>query len=208
MRAAVLSNFGSALQITDIPDPRPRSGEVLVQIAASGVNPLDTKIRRGEAAHAETVLPAVLGIDLAGTVAALGPDVVGFRVGDEVYGMTGGVGNLQGSLAELAAVDSRLLAIKPRTLSMRESASLPLAVITAWEGLVDRAQVHAGQKVLIHGGAGGIGHVAVQLARARGADVYATGSPANRDVILSLGATPIDYRAATVDEYKIGRAHV
>jgi NADPH:quinone reductase len=201
MRAPVLTDFGSALQITDIPDPPLRSGEVLVRIAASGVNPLDTKIRRGEAAHAKTVLPAVLGIDLAGTVAALGPDVAGFGVGDEVYGMTGGVGGLQGSLAELAAVDSRLLAIKPRTLSMRDSASLPLAVITAWEGLVDRAQVRAGQRVLIHGGAGGIGHAAVQLARARGADVYATGSSSNRDVILSLGATPIDYRATTVDEY-------
>jgi NADPH:quinone reductase-like Zn-dependent oxidoreductase len=126
-------------------------------------------------------------------VEAVGRGVVGFTVGDEVYGMTGGVGELQGSVAEFAAADSRLLAIKPRALSMRQSASLPLAFITAWEGLVDRAGAHAEQRVLVHGGAGGIGHVAVQLARARGADVYATGSPANQDVIRTLGATPIDY---------------
>jgi NADPH2:quinone reductase len=201
MRAAVLTTFGSDLQVTNIADPSPTSGHVLVRITASGVNPLDTKIRRGQAAHAATVLPAVLGLDLAGVVAAVGPDVAGFSVGDEVYGMTGGVGDHQGSLAELAAVDSRLLAIKPPSLSMRQCAALPLSVITAWEGLVDRARVRPGQRVLVHGGAGGIGHIAVQLARARGADVYATGSPANQGTIRSLGATPIDYTASTVDDY-------
>src|SRR6185436_238734 len=166
MRAAVLQTFGSELQISDIPEPTPAAGQVLVRIAASGVNPLDTKIRRGQAAHAATVLPAVLGIDLAGVVVDIGPEVVGFGVGDEVYGMTGGVGDHQGSLAEFAAVDSRLLAVKPTNLSMRQCAALPLIFITAWEGLVDRAQVRSGQRVLVHGGAGGIGHIAVQLARA------------------------------------------
>lgn len=201
MRAAVLESFGSALQLRDLPDPSPTTGQVLVRIDASGVNPLDTKIRRGQAAHAATVLPAVLGLDLAGTVAAVGQGVTGFRVGDEVYGMTGGVGGHQGSLAQLAAVDQRLLALKPRTLSARQSAALPLIVITAWEGLVDRAHVRAGQSVLVHGGAGGIGHVAIQLALARGAEVYATGSPASRETIRSLGAIPIDYTVGTVDDY-------
>jgi NADPH:quinone reductase len=97
-------------------------------------------------------------------------------VGDEVYGMTGGVGGIQGSLAEYATVDPALLARKPSNMTMREAAALPLIFITAWEGLVDRAKVQAGQKVLVHGGAGGVGHIAVQLARARGAEVFATGS--------------------------------
>lgn len=201
MRAAVLESFGAALQIRDLPDPSPTSGQVLVRIVASGLNPLDTKIRRGRAAHAGTVLPAVLGLDLAGTVTAVASDVTGFSVGDEVYGMTGGVGGHQGSLAEFASVDHRLLAARPHTLSAHQSAALPLVVITAWEALVDRARVHPGQSVLIHGGAGGVGHVAIQLAVARGADVYATGSPASQDAIRALGATPIDYTAERVDEY-------
>jgi NADPH:quinone reductase len=201
MRAAVLSAFDTPLQITELADPVAGNGEVLVRIKASGVNPLDTKIRRGQAAHAKAALPAILGIDMAGVVEAVGPGVSGFGIGDEVFGMTGGVGGVQGSLAELAAVDARLLAVKPAALSMRQAAALPLAFITAWEGLVDRAGVTAGHQVLVHGGAGGIGQLAVQLARARGADVYATGSAHNKDTIAALGATPIDYRHQSVAEY-------
>lgn len=201
MRAAVLTTFGSDLEIMDLPTPAPEAGEVLIQIDASGVNPLDTKIRRGQAAHAATVLPAVLGMDVAGTVVQVGGDVPGFDVGDEVFGMIGGVGGRQGSLAEFAAVDSRLLAVMPRGLSMRACAALPLIFITAWEGLVDRARVGAGQRVLVHGGAGGIGHVAVQLARAYGAEVYATGSTASQEIIGDLGATPINYSTTTVADY-------
>jgi NADPH:quinone reductase len=201
MRAAVLSAFDTPLQITELADPVAGNGEVLVRIKASGVNPLDTKIRRGQAAHAKAVLPAILGIDMAGVVEAVGRGVSGFGIGDEVFGMTGGVGGVQGSLAELAAVDARLLAVKPAALSMRQAAALPLAFITAWEGLVDRAGVTAGHQVLVHGGAGGIGQLAVQLARARGADVYATGSAHNKDTIAALGATPIDYRHQSVAEY-------
>lgn len=181
--------------------PVPGPGQVLVSIAASGVNPLDTKIRAGKAAHAQQPLPAILGIDLAGTVAAVGPGVEGFRIGDEVYGMAGGIGGLQGTLAQMAAVDHRLIARKPDNLTMREAAALPLAVITAWEGLVDRARVSPGQTVLVHGGAGGVGHVAVQLAKARGAKVFATGSPEQFDLIRGYGAVPIDYRSRTVEQY-------
>ena len=151
-----------------------RPGEVLVRIAASGVNPLDTKIRTGKAEHAKQPLPAVLGLDMAGTVEEAGAGVTEFRPGDEVFGMVGGVGGRQGTLAEYVAADARLLAHKPKTLLMREAAVLPLSTITAWEGLVDRAQVHAGQKVLVHAGAGGVGHICVQIALAFGADVYAT----------------------------------
>ncbi|MER5509716.1 zinc-dependent alcohol dehydrogenase family protein [Streptomyces sp. NPDC002766] len=201
MRAVVLRQFDTPLVLSEIEKPEAGPGQVLVEVKASGVNPLDAKIQAGKAAHAKRTLPAVLGLDLAGVVEEVGRGVDDFAPGDEVFGMTGGVGDVQGSLAEYAAVDARLLARKPAALTLREAAALPLVVITAWEGLVDRAQVRAGQKVLIHGGAGGIGHVAVQIARARGAEVFATGSPASLAVIEGLGATPIDYTTTTMEEY-------
>ncbi|MGY5035423.1 zinc-dependent alcohol dehydrogenase family protein [Streptomyces sp. 900116325] len=201
MRAMVLEEFGGPLRLREIDRPVPGPGQVLVRVHASGVNPLDTKIRAGQAAHARVRPPAVLGLDLAGQVVETGPGVEGFTAGDEVYGLTGGVGDLQGSLAEYAAVDARLLAYKPAALSMREAAALPLAVITAWEGLVDRANVRAGQKVLVHGGTGGVGSLAVQIAAARGAEVFATGSAAKASVVRDLGAVPIDYAATPVEKY-------
>ena len=174
MRVLVLETADGPFASRRIPRPVAGPGQVLVEIAASGVNPLDIKIRAGAAAHARQPLPAVLGMDLAGVVRAVGAGVERFRIGDEVYGLTGGVGGLQGSLAQYAAVDADLLARKPANLSMREAAALPLIVVTAWEGLVDRAKTHAGQKVLVHGGVGGVGHVAVQIAKALGAEVFAT----------------------------------
>jgi len=201
MRAAIQERVGEPLHLVDLPLPEPGAGQVLVRIAAAGLNPLDTKIRAGKAAHARHPLPAVLGIDLAGTVVALGPDADDWLVGDEVYGMTGGVGGVQGALAEYAAVDARLLARKPASFSMHEAAALPLGFITAYEGLVDRARVHAGQRVLIHGGAGGVGHLAVQLAQAHGAQVFATGGGESREVIEGYGATAIDYRTMPVADY-------
>ncbi|HEY1744103.1 MAG TPA: zinc-dependent alcohol dehydrogenase family protein [Granulicella sp.] len=186
---------------TVVPDPIAKAGEVLVRIHASGVNPLDTKIRAGQAAHAKQPLPAVLGLDMAGVVEEVGEGVTGFKRGDEVFGMIGGVGGLQGSLAGLVAADARLLAHKPAKLSMREAAALPLSVITAWEGLVDRAAIHAGQKVLIHAGAGGVGHIAVQIAKAFGAEVFATVSPDKTGIVAGFSATPIDYKSLSVTEY-------
>ncbi|HLZ64695.1 MAG TPA: zinc-dependent alcohol dehydrogenase family protein [Aliidongia sp.] len=201
MRALVLEAYGQPLVSSQLPVQAPAAGQVLVRVAASGVNPLDLKIKAGQAAHARMQPPAVLGIDLAGTVVAVGPGVTRFAPGDEVYGMTGGVGGLQGSLAEFATVDADLLALKPKNLGMRAAAALPLIVITAWEGLVDRATVRAGQKVLVQGGAGGVGHVAIQLARAYGAEVFATDAAEKRAFIESLGAVAIDYRTATVADY-------
>ena len=192
MQAAVLEAPGALFRLTTIPRPTPGPGQVLVRIAASGTNPLDAKIHRGEAAHAQHPLPAVLGIDLAGTVEALGKGVTRLNRGDEVYGMTGGVGGHQGSLAEYAAVDADLLALKPANLTMRETAALPLVFITAWEGLVDRAKVGAGQTVLVLGGAGGVGGMAVQIAKASGARVSATGSASSRGVIERFGAQFVD----------------
>ncbi|HET6609740.1 MAG TPA: zinc-dependent alcohol dehydrogenase family protein [Rhodopila sp.] len=192
MRAAVASTPDSPFEIQTYPRPIPGPGEVLVRIAASGVNPLDTKIHAAAAPHARQPLPAVLGLDLAGTVEAVGEGVTRFRAGDAVYGMTGGVGGIQGTLAEFASVDADLLAPKPTNLSMREAAALPLVAITAWEGLVDRMAVSDGQTVLIQGGAGGVGHIAIQLARSFGAKVFATGSAASRPLIEQLGATFVD----------------
>ena len=201
MHAAVAVEHQQPLVLQDLPVPQPGPGQVLVRVLASAVNPLDTKIAAGKGGHANQTLPAVLGMDLAGVVERLGEDVTAFSVGAEVYGMAGGIGGNQGALAQYIAVDADLLASKPHNLSMREAAALPLIFITAWEGLVDRANVRAGQKVLIHGGAGGVGHVAVQIAKARGAEVFATGSAHSRAAIESFGATPIDYRSSTVDDY-------
>jgi NADPH:quinone reductase-like Zn-dependent oxidoreductase len=174
---------------------------VLVRVEASGVNPLDVKIRQGRAAHAKQKLPAILGMDLAGVVEEVGPGTTGFQRGDEVYGMVGGVGGVPGTLAEFAAVDAALLAPKPANLTMREAAALPLVVITAWEGLVDHARVGPGQRVLIHGGAGGVGHAAVQIALAHGARVFATASGTRTAIVERLGATAIDHLTVTVETY-------
>lgn len=199
MQAAVLEQHGKTFRRAAVARPLPGPGQVLVRVMASGVNPLDLKIREGKAEHARHPLPAILGIDLAGVVESVGPGVGTFRVGDEVYGMTGGVGGIQGSLAEYAAVDARLLAPKPAHFSMREAASLPLAFITAWEGLVDRAQVKAGQTVLVQG-AGGVGHAVIQLAMAFGAKVFAVDGATKAQDISRWGATPID-RATAVEHY-------
>lgn len=201
MQALILTSFATPMTIENLPVPQPGPGQVLVRIAASGVNPLDTKIAVGAAPHARPRLPAILGIDVAGTVEAVGDGVDTFHVGATVYGMAGGIGGIQGSLAEYGVFDAALLAPVPQGLSMREAAALPLVFITAWEGLVDRARVQAGDTVLVHGGAGGVGSMAVQIAVALGATVYATGSAASRAAIEALGERFIDYRSSTVDDY-------
>jgi NADPH2:quinone reductase len=200
MHALVLERENMRFRRVEVERPVPSAGQVLVRVEASGVNPLDVKIRSGSAPHAKQPLPAVLGMDLAGVVEEVGSGVTAFQVGDAVYGMTGGVAGLQGSLAEFAAVDALLLARKPRNLGMREAVALPLVFITAWEGLVDRAGVQAHQKVLIQG-AGGVGHMAIQIARAFGANVFATDDARKTKDIEQLGATAIDYRESSVDEY-------
>ncbi len=188
MKAMILEAAGKPLSLREIAKPATAAGQVLVRIHASGVNPLDLKIAAGKAEHARMPMPAVLGIDMAGVVEAVGPGVDGFAPGDAVFGMTGGVGGVQGSLAEYAAVDADLLAHAPRSISLREAAALPLVFITAWEGLVDRARVQPGQSVLVQGGAGGVGRMAVQLALAFGAKVTATGRAGQREQIEAMGA--------------------
>jgi NADPH:quinone reductase len=201
MQAYLVEEPGGDFRKVDLPRSVLKANHVLIRVRASGVNPLDAKIRGGKAAHAKQLLPAVLGLDVAGIVEEVGAGVSKFTPGDEVYGMVGGVGGLQGTLAEFVAVDADLLARKPRNLSMREAAALPLITITAWEGLVDRAKVRADQTVLVHAGAGGVGHIAVQLARAYGAQVFATVSPEKTKIVEGFGATPINYRSSSVEEY-------
>jgi len=201
MEAYIVEEAAGNFRKIDLQLPAPRPNHVLVRTKASGVNPLDTKIRAGKAPHAKQPLPAVLGVDMAGIVEEVGPGVTAFSRGDEVYGMVGGVGGLQGSLAEFIAVDTDLIAHKPKNLSMRQAAALPLVAITAWEALVDRAHLGTDQTVLIHAGAGGVGNVAVQLARAYNANVFATVSPDKKNIPESYGAVPIDYRSSSVEEY-------
>ncbi len=201
MKALILEEFNQPYQLKEIEKPVAGEGQVLVKIAASAVNPLDLKIKVGQAGHAKAKLPTILGIDMAGVVEQVGEGVTSFKPGDEVYGMTGGIAGVPGSLAEYAAVDASLLAIKPKNLSMKATAAIPLVFVTAWEGLVDRAKVGPGKTVLIHGGAGGVGHIAVQIAKALGADVYSTVDASMNDLIIGYGATPIDYQNLTVEEY-------
>jgi NADPH:quinone reductase-like Zn-dependent oxidoreductase len=201
MKCLVLEAPNRPFQLRELPIPQPGPGQVLVKIAAIGVNPLDHKIWAGAAPHAKHPLPAVLGIDMAGLVAAVGPGVDGFSVDDRVYGMTGGIGGHQGSLAEYAAVDARLLAPAPRSLSFKQAAALPLAFITAWEGLVDRAQVASAMTVLVQGGAGGVGSLAIQIARSFGAHVYATGNHRSLPKIEQLGAIAIDYNTPAAEDH-------
>jgi NADPH:quinone reductase-like Zn-dependent oxidoreductase len=208
MKALVLDAPGAPFRLAEMTRPVPGPGQVLVRIHASSINPLDTKIRAGVAPHARHPLPAILGVDFAGSVVSVGPGAAGWKPGDEVYGLAGGVGGIQGSLAEYAAVDPVLIARRPANLSMRQAAALPLVVIAAWEGLVDRAAIGAGQTVLIQAGAGGVGHAAVQIARSIGARVFATGREAHFDYLRSIGAAPIDMRsdvASYVAEHTAGR---
>ncbi|MEP4039430.1 zinc-dependent alcohol dehydrogenase family protein [Pseudophaeobacter sp.] len=204
MKAMTLTAYGETakFEAADLPKPEPISGHVVVRIAASSVNTVDTMIRAmGSDLPLSPALPAVLGMDFAGVVEVVGEGVNAFAVGDEVYGCAGGLADLQGALAEFMLADARLIAHKPKSISMREAAAMPLVGITAFEGL-ERAGITAGQKVLVQGGAGGVGHLAVQLAKHFGAEVYATGTGETQmDVIQGYGATPIDFAAEKIVDY-------
>lgn len=204
MKAMIIKAFGGSdvFEAAEIEKPVVKAGHVLVKVAATSVNMVDTMIRQmGKALPLSPELPAVLGMDFAGTVEAVGEGVEQFAVGDEVYGCAGGLADLQGTLAEYMLADADLVAHKPKTFSMQEAAALPLVGITAYEGLV-RAGVSPGQKVLVHGGAGGVGHIALQLAKQMGAVVFATGSGDEKlALIQKLGATAINYRTEAVADY-------
>jgi len=205
MKAMTLKTYGETAEFeeTEIPRPDADAGHVIVRVSATSVNTVDTMIRnmgQDELPFAPD-LPAILGTDFAGTVESVGDGVTEYKVGDEVYGCAGGLGDLQGALAEFMPADVRLISHKPKSLSMREAAALPLVAITAFEGL-KRAGIGGAQKVLVHGGTGGVGHVAVQLAKHFGAEVYTTiGNDDETSIVENFGARAINYKAESVEDY-------
>ncbi len=196
MRAAVLERFGDsgAVRIAEAPIPSPVLGEVLVRIVASSVNRLDVETRAGDGAAAGIAAwPALLGHDFSGIVVEAPYEAFRLRPGDEVYGVSGAP-RAGGSFAEYAAVPAHQVAAKPKVLSHAEAAAVPVAASTAWGAVVELARAHEGQRILIHGGAGGVGHFAVQFAAYFGAHVIATASARNLGWLRELGASEtVDY---------------
>jgi NADPH:quinone reductase-like Zn-dependent oxidoreductase len=196
MKAFIVDRYknNSALRLGEMPEPEVREQDVLVAIHAAGLNPLDAKIRDGEFKLILPYrLPLILGNDVAGVVVRVGSKVRGFKSGDEVYARP----NQEriGTFAEFIAIDEADMALKPRNLTMDDAASIPLAGLTAWQVLIERAKLQKGQKVLIHAGSGGVGTFAIQLAKHIGATVATTTSTANVDLVSSLGADVIiDYK--------------
>ena len=204
MRAFVITRYKGPLEESDVPEPSVGEHDVLVRVQAAALNDLDERIRSGAFKRFLPYrLPLVLGNDLAGTVISVGGGVRSFRPGDEVYARPRD-GRI-GSFAERIAVAESDLALKPTSLTMEEAASLPLVALTAWQALVERGHVQHGQKVLIHGGAGGVGSVAIQLAKHLGATVATTASPRNHDFVRKLGADAvIDYHTENFDQILSG----
>ena len=196
MKAFIIERYGKkvALRVTEIPEPELGKDDVLVQIHAAGVNPLDLKIRDGEFKMILPYrMPLILGNDLAGVVVRVGSQVQQFKPGDEVYARPDD--DRIGAFAEFIAINQGSLAIKPKGLTMEEAASIPLVGLTAWQALVEKANLKKDQKVLIHAGSGGVGTLAIQLAKHLGATVATTTSTANVEWVKRLGADiVIDYR--------------
>ncbi len=198
MKAIIVESSGGpeVLQLSVVETPAiQRPSQILVKLKAAGVNPIDYKIRQNLDRFPVT-LPAILGCDGAGVVEAVGSDVTQFQPGNEVYFYQVGFNGRQGTYAEYALVDEALVAHKPKSLTFEEAAAVPLVMITAWESLYDRVQVRDGMQVLIEAGAGGVGHIAIQLAKIAGARVATTVSTAEKEkFVIDLGATyPIRYR--------------
>lgn len=198
MKAITISKFGGldVIQLTTVPVPVAAAGEVLIKTSYAGVNPVDYKIRegylQGMMPHA---FPLILGWDTAGQVAAVGAGVTGFKVGDRVYAYARKPTVQAGTYAEYVTVEAANLALTPRQLPDEQAAGVPLTALTAWQAIFDFAQLKAGQTLLIHAGAGGVGSFAIQLAKAAGATVIATASAENHDYLRTLGAdVALDYR--------------
>jgi len=196
VKAFIVDRYGKKARgrIGELPDPKLRENDVLVQVYAAGVNLLDSKIRSGEFKLILPYrLPLILGNDVAGVVVQIGPRVRRFKIGDKVYARP--PQDRIGSFAELISINEDAVAIMPKNLTMEEAASIPLVGLTAWQALIERANLKKGQKVLIHAGSGGVGTFAIQLAKHLGATVATTTSAANVDLVKSLGAdVVIDYK--------------
>lgn len=205
MKCMAIKQFGGVdvFQMTNIDKPSVKSGHILIKVEASSVNPLDFKLRKGYFPDLISEFPMILHGDVAGVVAEVGEGVSKFKVGDEVYGCAGGLLTMQGALAEFMLADANLIAHKPKSLSFTEAAALPLVSLTAWEALITRANLQKNQSILIHGGTGGVGHVAVQLANWLGAKVFSTSSDERKLALAKqLGAhVAINYKTSTPEEY-------
>jgi NADPH2:quinone reductase len=207
MKAVLMTTPGNpdVLQLQEVPNPTIQTDtEILVRLQAAGVNPIDTKLRQRGTFYPDQ-MPAILGCDGAGIVEAVGKNARRFQVGDQVYFCCGGLGKL-GNYAQMTVVDERFVARKPASLSFAEAAAAPLVLITAWEALYDRGRLEAGQRLLVHAGAGGVGHVAIQLAKLKGAEVCTTvGSEEKARLVRQLGADhsilykQTDFAQATLD---------
>jgi NADPH:quinone reductase-like Zn-dependent oxidoreductase len=201
MRAVVADHTGGpeVLQLREVERPVPGMTEILVRVRAAGVNPTDWKSRSGHGLPGKT-FPAILGYDVAGVIEEVGLGVTMYRPGDEVLGMPL-FPKLPGGYSEYVAAPSRHFVPKPAALSFEEAAGLPLAALTAWQGLFDTAKLRSGQRVLVHAAAGGVGHLAVQIAKSAGAHVIGTASAAKHEFVRGLGADEvIDYRTADFAE--------
>ncbi|MEA5581392.1 zinc-dependent alcohol dehydrogenase family protein [Nodularia harveyana UHCC-0300] len=201
MKAVVMTAAGSpeVLQLQEIPKPTLPLGntQLLVRLVAAGVNPIDAKLRQRGTFYPEQ-MPAILGCDGAGVVEAVGAGVGRFRVGDAVYFCYGGLGADQGNYAEYTVVDERFVARKPASVSFAEAAAAPLVLITAWEALYERGRLEPGERVLVHAGAGGVGHVAIQLAKLKGAFVCTTVSSQEKGTFVKeLGADEVIFYKET-----------
>jgi NADPH:quinone reductase-like Zn-dependent oxidoreductase len=204
MKAFVVTEYKAPLKLAEVAEPEMGARDVLVQVRAAGLNQLDEKIRAGEfKLFLPYRLPQVLGNDVAGTVLRVGPDVRRFKPGDEVYGRPDK--DRIGTFAERIAVAEDDLALKPASIGFEAAGSLPLVALTAWQALVERGRLRAGQQVLIHAGAGGVGSIAIQLAKHLGATVATTVSAANADFVRGLGAdVVIDYRSQDFEQMLSG----
>ncbi|WP_428307003.1 NADPH:quinone reductase [Lacipirellula sp.] len=205
MKAAYIHQTGPAENIVvgELPDPTPTGSQVLVRVGAASVNPIDTYIRSGLAAMPNMPFPFVIGSDLAGVVAAVGPDAKRFKVGDRVWGANQGKLGRQGTFSQVAAVDEQWLYVTPAHVSDEQAAALALVGITSHLGLVEHAQLQPGETVLVNGGSGGVGSTVIQMARAIGATVIATTSGAEKmEYCRTLGANHVfDYRHDDVPKH-------
>jgi NADPH:quinone reductase len=205
MKTMAMMAFGDThvFEALELPHPKIIPNHVLIKIMATSVNPFDCKLRKGVYRDLISGFPTILQGDIAGMITEVGEGVTDFAVGDEVYGCVGGILQLQGGLAEYTLADPRLIAHKPKTVSWRMAAALPLVSLTAWEALVTYANVKANRTVLIHGGTGGVGHIAIQLAKILDARVFATcGSAEKMAIAKQLGADEaINYRETSVASY-------
>ncbi len=204
MRAAQISEYGDAsvIKINEIEKPQAGDGQVVVEVYASSINPFDTTIRAGYMKDMIPLeFPVTLGGDIAGVVSEIGPGVEGFNAGDKVYGQANAVAGNSGAFAEFAATSAGQLAKMPESLDFTEAASLPLVAVSAWQGIVQHIDLQSGQKIFIHGGAGGIGTIAIQIAKNLGAYVATTATGEGIDYVKQLGADEvIDYKVQNFAE--------